>query len=149
MDTETIGDGDWTLRHLGQKVASALPRNRPAFASDVQKPFTCAPNAATTDRYHLHKDELLKQRSFYLPKAVSTIWRVLKDGGRIPTRVYYHYPVERPDPMQHWEMDFGQLADCFEFLTVVDRGTSILVNTAAQPHYNSQTALGAVMHLFI
>lgn len=99
--------------------------------------------------YHLHKDDLLKKRGFYLPTAASTIWRVLKDGGRIPTRVRYHHPIERPDPMQHWEMDFGQLADQFEFLTVVDRGTSILVNTAAQPHYNSETALAAVIRLFI
>ena len=51
--------------------------------------------------------------------------------------------------MQHWEMDFGQLGDRFEFLTVVDRGTSILVNTQTQPHYNAQTALLAVATLFV
>ena len=46
--------------------------------------------------------------------------------------------------MQDWEMDFGQLADKFEFLSVVDRGTSILVDTQIQPHYTAETALLAV-----
>jgi hypothetical protein len=38
-------------------------------------------------------------------------------------------------------MDFGQLGDSVEFLTVIDRGTSILVETQTQPHYNAETAL--------
>lgn len=44
-------------------------------------------------------------------------------------------------------MDFGQLGNAFEFLSVVDRGTSILVDTQTQPHYNAETALMAVAHL--
>jgi len=38
-------------------------------------------------------------------------------------------------------MDFGQLGDAFEFLSVVDRGTSILVDTQTQPHYTAETAI--------
>ncbi len=92
--------------------------------------------------YHLHKDTGLK--TVYVPQSTRTIWQILKDGGRIPTRLREHYPLERPEPMQHWEMDFGQLADKFEFLSVVDRGTSILVDTQTQPHYTAETALLAV-----
>lgn len=51
--------------------------------------------------------------------------------------------------MRHWEMDFGQLGDTFEFLTVVDRGTSLLVNTQTQPHFNAETALLAVAALVL
>ncbi len=95
--------------------------------------------------YHLNIDASLKP--LYVPQSTRTIWQVLKDGGRIPTRLREHYPLQRPEPMQDWEMDFGQLGDAFEFLSVVDRGTSILVDTQTQPHYNAETALMAVAHL--
>ena len=104
---------------------------------------------AKTILYHLQHDPLLQAQGVYLPRSTRTIWQVLKEGGRIPTRLHEHYPIERPEAMQHWEMDFGQLGDRFEFLTVVDRGTSILVNTQTQPHYNAETALLAVATLFI
>lgn len=99
--------------------------------------------------YHLHRDTALKRQGVYLPKSTRTIWKILKDGGRIQARVKEHFPLERPDPMQHWEMDFGQLGDTFEFLTVMDRGTSILVHTKTQPHFNAESALLAVASLLI
>jgi hypothetical protein len=104
---------------------------------------------AKTILYHLHRDPLLQQQNVLLPRSSRTIWQVLRDGGRIPRRVHQHHPLERPEPMQHWEMDFGQLGDRFEFLVVVDRGTSILVETHTQPHYNAETALLALVRLFI
>lgn len=99
--------------------------------------------------YHLHRDALLQAQGVYLPRSTRTLWQVLKAGGRIPTRVREHHPIERPEPMQHWEMDFGQLGEAIEFLTVVDRGTSILVHTQTQPHYNAETALLAVAYLLV
>jgi len=102
---------------------------------------------AKTILYHLNKNAALK--TVYVPRSTRTIWQVLKEGGRIPTHLGEHHPVERPEPMQHWEMDFGQLSDAFEFLSVVDRGTSILVDTQTQPHYNAETALSAVARLLI
>lgn len=99
--------------------------------------------------YHLHRDPRLQAQQVYLPRSTRTLWQVLKAGGRIPTRVREHYPIERPEPLQHWEMDFGQLGEAIEFLTVVNRGTSILVNTQTQPHYNAETALLAVAHLLV
>ena len=99
--------------------------------------------------YHLHRDRLLHAQHLYLPRSTRTIWQVLKEGGRIPTRVREQHPIERPEPMQHWEMDFGQLGDAFEFLSVVDRGTSILVDTQTQPHYNAESALWAIARLLV
>lgn len=99
--------------------------------------------------YHLHQDPLIQQREDFVPRSSGTIWRVLKEGGRIPSRVREHHPVERPAPMTHWEMDFGQLADQIEFFTVVDRGTSILVDTQADQHFNAETALLAVAQLLL
>jgi hypothetical protein len=51
--------------------------------------------------------------------------------------------------MQHWQMDFGQVGAAFEFLTMVDRGTSILVDIQTQPHYNAETALLAVARVLL
>ena len=102
-----------------------------------------------TIRYHLHKDENLKHQGCYLPKSTRTIWKILKEGGRIPTKVRYHTPLERPAPMTHWEMDFGELSGEIEFLSVLDRGTSILVYNHTQPHYNAVTALQAVIELLL
>ncbi len=99
--------------------------------------------------YHLHRDPIVRQHAVFIPRSGCTIWRVLKDGGRIPVRVHEHHPVERPAPMEHWEMDFGQLADQIEFFTVVDRGTSILVDTQTDQHYNAETALLAVAQLLL
>jgi transposase InsO family protein len=99
--------------------------------------------------YHLHRDQRLQGRQLYIPRSTSVVWRVLKEGGRIPTQVREHHPVVRPQPLQHWEMDFGQLGEAFEFLTVIDRGTSILINTQTYPHYNAETALLAVARFLI
>lgn len=99
--------------------------------------------------YHLHQDPVIKQGDAFVPRSSCTIWRVLKDGGRIPKRVREHHPIERPAPMTHWEMDFGQLADQIEFFTVVDRGTSILVDTQTDQHFNAETALLAVAQLLL
>jgi transposase len=102
-----------------------------------------------TIRYHLHQDQALKRQGYYLPTSTRTIWKVLKAGGRIPTQVRYHIPLERPDPMTHWEMDFGELSSEIEFLSVMDRGTSILIYTHTLSHYNAVTALQAVVELLL
>ena len=42
--------------------------------------------------YHLHKDRLLQSQRVYVPRSTRTIWQILKDGGRIPSRVREHHP---------------------------------------------------------
>lgn len=104
---------------------------------------------AKTILYHLHHEGELSSSGEYLPRSPRKVWQILKAAGRIPTRVTFHHPVERPAPLQHWEMDFGQLGNAFEFLTVVDRGTSIVVDTPTQPHFNAETALLTVAQLLL
>ena len=99
--------------------------------------------------YHLHQDDILRQQGHYLPKSTRTIWKILKEGGRIPTKVCYHVALERPEPLSHWEMDFGELSSEIEFLSVMDRGTSIMVYNHTQRHYNAVTALRAVVELLL
>ena len=64
---------------------------------------------AKTILYHLNRDLALQRQTVYLPQSSRTIWRVLKEGGRIASRVHDYHPVERPEPMRHWELDFGAL----------------------------------------
>ena len=104
---------------------------------------------AKTILYHLHRDSALQRQGVYLPRSSRTIWNVLKTGGRIPVATQDYHPVERPEPLRHWEMDFGQLGNQVEFMSVVDRGTSILVSTAATRHYTAETALLAVAQLLL
>lgn len=103
---------------------------------------------AKTILYHLHHDRQLPT-DVYVPHSTRTIWQILKQGGRIASRVRFHHPLERPAALKHWEMDFGQLSDRIEFLTVIDRATSILVNTQTNIHFNAQTALLAVATLLL
>jgi len=99
--------------------------------------------------YHLHRDPALQRQTVYLPQSSRSIWRVLKEGGRIASRVHDYHPVERPEPMRHWELDFGALGKPVEFMSVVDRDTSILVSTAATEHYTAETAPLAVAQLLL
>ena len=47
--------------------------------------------------YYLHRDESL--RGHYLPRSTRTIWKVLKDAGRMAERfVRCRIPLDRPPP---------------------------------------------------
>ena len=100
--------------------------------------------------YYLSKDPNLEGE--YLPGAASTVYRVLKEAGRILTRGRLREPLERPDPMTLWELDFtdvgtvvpdpeGKKAHAVETLNVVDAGTSILVGCTSREDFNAETAL--------
>ncbi|NJN66268.1 MAG: transposase family protein [Chloroflexaceae bacterium] len=107
--------------------------------------------------YYLHKDSHLEGEQ--LPRSVSTISRVLKEAGHILSRrLRRRDPLERPDPMTLWELDFtdvgtvrpdpeGKQAHVVETLNVVDAGTSILVACVARDDFNAETALLEVVTL--
>jgi transposase InsO family protein len=134
--------------HRPRQVVEAV-RDAILSLRDELKPIYGRVVGAKTILYHLHHDALLASQNRYIPRSTRTIWQVLKNGGRIPTRVCEPHPIQRPEPLQHWEIDFGQLSETIEFLAVVDRGTSILVDTQTQPHYNAETALLAVARLLL
>jgi len=170
---ETIGHSPSWVKKWCKRFRQAQPFSLATFQSQSRAPKTHAKQLADVVRdtilslrdqlktvyrrvvgaktilYHLQRDPLLQQQVDFIPRSSRTIWQVLKDGGRIPTRIRDYHPVERPAPMQHWEMDFGQLADQIEFFAVVDRGTSILVDTQTDQHYNAETALRAVARLLL
>ena len=55
--------------------------------------------------------------------------------------------------MEEWELDFGEIRlsedEIFEFLIVIDRGTSRLVYLEGGNGYRAETALEAVARLFL
>lgn len=48
--------------------------------------------------------------TFPLPKSRSTITQILRERGWIlPPRPVSHEPLELPDPMEEWEIDFAEI----------------------------------------
>jgi hypothetical protein len=109
--------------------------------------------------YYLARDPDLRASGVPLPRSTRTIWRILTQAGRIahPSSAP-HEPVERPEPLTSWQMDFkdastvpaepeGKQQHVVEVLNVVDTGTSLLL--AAQPaeDYRAETILPAVAQI--
>jgi integrase-like protein len=108
-----------------------------------------------TIRYYLEQDPELRAQGVYLPRSTRTIWRILRQHGRIPRpedRV--HRSVERPNPLTSWQLDFkdvssvpadpeGKRAHVVEVLDTVDVGTSILLAAQVREDFTAETALVA------
>jgi hypothetical protein len=71
-----------------------------------------------------------------------------------------HVPVERPEPMRNWQIDFkdvssvpadpdGKQQHVVETLNVVDVGTSILVEAVVRGDFTNETVLWALTHIFL
>lgn len=103
--------------------------------------------------YHLREDTNLEQNGHRLPRSATTVWRILQDAGIYRCRERVDpIPVPRPEPMSEWEVDFGErrIGDGkLEFWTVVDRGTSVLVDLQGERGYNAESALLALTRTFI
>lgn len=114
-----------------------------------------------TLQYYLTQDASLQQAGLTKPPSTSTIWRVLNAHQRMarPHRPV-HEPLERPAPLQDWEIDFsdvptiatqpgGKRQHAVETLNVVDRGTSILVESLLNDDYHAESALLAILQVFM
>jgi hypothetical protein len=111
--------------------------------------------------YYLHHDALLQASGHQLPTSTRTIWTILTRHDRIRHDAKReHYPVERPEPMSHWQIDFkdvssvppdpeGKQQHVVETLNVVDMGTSMVVEGVVRDDFTSETALMALTHTFL
>ena len=103
---------------------------------------------AKTILFHLHRDYAAVASPDGLPTSVRSLWQILRASGRIPERRHEHHPLQRPEPMQEWELDFGLVklneASWVEFLVIVDCGTSILVDTQATAGFQAESTLLAL-----
>ena len=110
--------------------------------------------------YYLARDESLQQAGLRLPRSTRTIHRLLREQGRIAPRLpHLCEPVERPKPMQRWQLDFkdassvppdpeGKQQHVVETLNIIDMGTSVLIASYVRSDFTAETALQAVAHTF-
>jgi len=110
--------------------------------------------------YYLPRDESLQQAELRLPRSTRTIHRLLREHGRSAARLpHLPDPLERPKPMQHWQIDFkdassvpadpeGKQQHVVETLTIIDMGTSVLIASHVRSDFTAETALQALAHTF-
>lgn len=111
--------------------------------------------------YYLHRDETWKASGVRLPRSTRTIWRILDQNGRIyhPPEIE-HEPVERPEPLVAWQIDFkdvssvpadpeGKKMHVVETLNVVDVGTSILIAADVRSDFTEVTSIVAMAGVFL
>jgi transposase InsO family protein len=111
--------------------------------------------------YYLHQAEDLKAKGYRLPRAASTVWRILVTQQRIyrPPKVE-HQPFERPTPMDTWEIDFTDVGTAqhpdsekkqhqVEAFGVIDRGTSLLVDLQTDEDYHAGSVILSMTSTFM
>jgi transposase InsO family protein len=110
--------------------------------------------------YYLPRDQELAAASLRLPKSTRTIWRLLRQHGRILPRCPRHRePLERPAPLLAWQLDFkdassvpadpqGKRQHVVEVLDVVDMGTSLLLEALPRTDFTAETALESLAAAF-
>lgn len=109
--------------------------------------------------YYLPRDAELGESGERLPRSSRTIYRLLRDAGRIASRrTGQQEPIERPAPMSQWQVDFkdastvpaqpdGKRQHVVEVLNAIDMGTSVLVAAQARADFQAETTLQEIAHL--
>jgi transposase InsO family protein len=111
--------------------------------------------------YYLNRDETMKERKLRLPKSTRTVYRLLRENGRIASRLpTVTEPLERPAPMQGLPTRLqrclqrtrhdphGKKQHVVETLNIIDKGTSVLVAHHVRADFTAETALVAVAQTF-
>lgn len=145
-----------TPRRVGPKVIERILSIRDDPPDNLRR--TPGPR---TILYYLHRGEDLTASGVYLPRSTSTIWQILDQHERIerPTKPE-HTPLERPDPLHDWQIDFksvstvpadptGKQQHVVETLDVVDAGTSILLAARPRADYNAETTIMTLTQILL
>jgi hypothetical protein len=110
--------------------------------------------------YYLQRDPAVAADGVYLPRSTRTIWKILDQHGRIyHPPIQEHEPVERPAPMQAWQIDFkdvssvppepeGKAQHVVETLNAVDCGTSLLVAALPRQDYTAKSVILTMAEIF-
>lgn len=126
---------------------------------DNPPPYCSQSPGPAVIQYELQQRFADQQKRY--PTSTSTIWKVLDNNQRIIRYVKpEHQPFERPDPMRHWEIDFsdvttvppdpdGKRQHVVEMLNIVDRGTSIVVESTASEDYTAASTILELTGVFV
>ena len=142
--------------HVPKTIPKKIGPEARQLVSDLRQQLSeqfHRPAGAKTIAYGLQQYAKTHEVAFPLPKSLSTITKILHEQGWIhPVTARQHEPLVLPAPMEEWELDFAEIwlpeEGVFEFLMVVDRGTSRLVYLEGSTGYNAETTLAAVTRLF-
>lgn len=138
---------------LSQTVVDRLVQLRDEPPEGLQRPP--GPKALL---YYLPRDPSLQGER--LPRCSRTIYRLLKQAGRIASRQPApHEPLERPALLSHWQLDFkdvttvppeegGKRQHALEALHVIDEGTSVVLAAQLDAHFHAETTLEALAQVF-
>ena len=106
-------------------------------------------------QYYVRLDPALALFGIPIP-SLRTIHRILRANDRIAHREKPpHEPIERPNPMTCWQIDFkdvssvpadptGKRQHVVETLNIIDMATSIIVATHTRSDFTAETALQAL-----
>lgn len=111
--------------------------------------------------YYLQGDNDLKASGDHLPTSTRTVWAIWYEHGRMvrqPKRE--HEPIERPEPMCSWQIDFkdvtsvpaergGKQQHVVETFNVIEVGTSIALEAVVRHDFTGDTAIGAMPHTLL
>lgn len=143
---------------------SRAPKIRRYETSENVKDAICDLRVALSEQYHrkagadlikiyMQKEGWLPDGLGFVPKSKKTITRILRERGYIQNAPkHQHEPLPLCPPMEEWEMDFCEIRlvdGRFEFFLVVDRGTSRMVYLEGGEGYRADSALEALMRLFL
>jgi hypothetical protein len=135
-----------TPHHCPRRTSEALKNQICEWRQKLSERFCRAAGAKTIQYF-------LKPIRGASPCA-STIYKALHERQYLqPRRRVVPQPLELPEVMDEWEMDFGEIylgevEGKLEFFPVVDRGSSWLVYLEGCSGYCAESALEAVMRLF-
>lgn len=97
-------------KHPPSRLSQAVIDRLLEIRSNPPAPLHRIPGPKTI-RYYLEQDSQLRAQGLRLPRSTRTIWRILREYGRIvlPMR-RTPVPVVRPAPMTVWQLDFKDVS---------------------------------------
>src|SRR5262245_44185838 len=103
-DEQVLHSRSRARKHPPQRISQAVAERLVQMRDEPPEGLRRTPGPKAL-RYYLRRDEQLQGER--LPRSSRTIYEILKRAGRIRQRLpHLHEPVERPAPMQQWQLDF-------------------------------------------
>ncbi len=111
-------------------------------------------------QYYLQRDETLQALGLARSYSTRTIYQVLLKHQRVvPRKSREPEPMERPDPMTHWQIDYKDISSVpvdpggkkqhgIQSFNIVDMGTSRVVAAHVSAELTAETTIRALAETF-
>ena len=113
-----------------------------------------------TINYYLQRDATLQALGLAGSRSTRTIYQILLKHQRIvPRKPREREPVERPEPMTHWQIDYKDISSVpgdpdgkkqhgTQSFNIVDMGTSMIVAAHVRSDFTAETTIRALGETF-